>query len=280
LTEYKRLICDCIADRHVHPDYSFDAEGSLDDYCQMAMNIGLLEICFTTHYDADPARLDHEGYMVISGNREKLSGESVKHYLNEIRRAHEQYGPLGVMVRGGFEFGYFDGCEKIIAPLKEKFDFDLSLGAVHGFDDKCILLPDEARRAFAKYSLEAMANRYFEELDKCAATGLFDVLAHIDIYRRYGLEYYGDEIMTVHRGRIEKVFETMARKGVGFEVNTSAIRHGHHEYYPNMDIVNMAREAGVQLVSLGSDAHCPKDLALDFDAASAVAYELIPYVDE
>jgi histidinol-phosphatase (PHP family) len=72
----------------------------------------------------------------------------------------------------------------------------------------------------------------------------------------------------------------MIRNNVGYEINTSAIRHGHAEYYPNMDIVNMARAAGVRLIALGSDAHHPDQLALDFDAASAVAYELVPYVDE
>jgi len=87
-------------------------------------------------------------------------------------------------------------------------------------------------------------------------------------------------VMTIHRGRIEKLFETMGRHGVGFELNTSAMRHGHVEYYPNMEIVNMARRAEVPLIALGSDAHHPDQLALDFDAASAVAYELMPYVDE
>jgi histidinol-phosphatase (PHP family) len=86
--------------------------------------------------------------------------------------------------------------------------------------------------------------------------------------------------MTIHQGRIEKVFETMNKNQVGFELNTSAIRHGQFEYYPNMDIVNMARAAGTRLMALGSDAHRPADLALDFDAAAAVAYELVPYVDE
>ena len=72
----------------------------------------------------------------------------------------------------------------------------------------------------------------------------------------------------------------MKKHGVGYEVNTSAIRHGLPEYYPSMEIVNMARAAGVDLITLGSDAHRPEDVGLDFSAATAVAYELFPYVDE
>jgi histidinol-phosphatase (PHP family) len=280
LTEYHKLFCDAVADQHVHPDYSFDAEGSIDDYCRMALNIGLKEICFTTHYDADPARLDHEGYMMIKGNREAFSDDSVAHYLKDIKRARDEFWEIGVQVRGGFEFGFFPGCEKMIGELKNKFNIEYSLGAVHSIDGLCMCMKDDAEKLFAKYTLPQLADRYYEILDQCAAGGVFDCLAHIEVYRRYGQAYYGEEVLTIHRGRIEKLFETMNRHGVGFELNTSAIRHGLSEYYPNMEIVNMARGAGTRLMALGSDAHRPDQLALDFDAATAVAYELIPYVDE
>jgi histidinol-phosphatase (PHP family) len=276
----ERLVCDAVSDHHVHCNYSFDAEGSIDQYCQRAMRIGLLEICFTSHYDADPERIDHEGYMVINGQREPLSDDAIKAYLDDLKRAYREYGPAGVMVKSGLEFGYFDGCEKPISELLARFPLDYRLGAVHSIDGYCICCKDDAQKVFAKYTLEQLADKYFATLDKCAATGLFHCLAHIDIYRRYGLEYYGDEVMTIHRGRIEKVFETMRKNHVGYELNTSAIRHGLAEYYPCMDIVNLARETSTPMVAIGSDAHRPDQLALDFDPASAVAYELIPYTDE
>jgi histidinol-phosphatase (PHP family) len=269
-----------VADSHVHPNYSFDAEGSLDDYCRAAYEIGLKEICFTTHFDADPGRIEHEGFMVIDGRNEKLTDDCIRHYLDDIKRAYEEYGRMGVTVRGGMEFGFFPGCEKLIADLQSRFELEYCLGAIHSVDNLCLCYKEEAKKLFSKYTLPQLADRYFETLDQCAATGLFDCLAHLDIYRRYGLEYYGDEIMTIHQGRIEKLFETMNMHDVGYELNTSAIRHGHNEYYPCMDIVNMARRAGTRLTALGSDAHNPGDLALDFDAATAVAYELVPYVDE
>jgi histidinol-phosphatase (PHP family) len=276
----KRLICDCVADKHIHPDYSFDAEGSIDDYCRAAVGIGLLEICFTPHFDADPARIDHEGYMIIDGRKTALSEDAVRHYMDNVRRAFSEYGQMGLTVSGGLEFGYFPGCEKLISELQSKIELDWNLGAVHSVDDLCLCEKEDAKKLFAKYTLEQLADRYFETLDRCVATGLFNCLAHLDIYRRFGLEYYGEEVMTIHRGRIEKLFETMNKYHVGYELNTSAIRHGHFEYYPHMEIINMARAAGTPLISLGSDAHRPGQLALDFDAAAAVAYELIPYVDE
>jgi len=269
-----------VADFHIHPNYSIDARGSLDDYCEMAMRRGLSEICFTTHYDSDPARLEQEGLMVIEGRREKISDETLSVYFKDIARVHHEYGQFGFMVRGGLEFGFYEGCGEHIAGIKGRFPVHYCLGAVHSIGDACVCCKDESRRLFESMTLDRLADTYFDQLDKCAATGLFDSLAHIDVYRRYGLAYYGEAINTIHRGRIEKVFETMKAHDVGYEVNTSAIRHGHFEYYPGMEIINMARAAGVRIIALGSDAHCPEQMALDFDAAVAVAYDLFPYVDE
>jgi histidinol-phosphatase (PHP family) len=268
-----------LADCHVHPAYSIDAKGTLDEYCRAALDLGLGEICFTTHYDADPTRMEREGVIVIDGRPEKLTDQAVKHYFDDVARVHEEYG-AGLIVRAGMEFGYFPGCEPLIADVQGKFPLSYRLGAVHQVGDLCVCCREEAPRLYASLTLTQLADRYFELLDRCAATGLFDCLAHIDVYRRYGLAHYGPEIDTIHRGRIEKVFETMLQHQVGFELNTSGIRHGIGDYYPAMEIINLSREMGVPLMSMGSDAHHPSQLALDFDAAAATAYELTPYVDE
>ncbi len=280
MSEIVRFEGDAIGDFHIHPDYSVDAKGSIDDYCRRAFDIGLSEICFTTHYDADPTRMDFEGAMVVNGRREKISDDAVGQYINDLVRAHEEYGRIGLVVRTGMEFGYFPECGTEISRLLNKFPLEYRLGAVHTVGDNCICCKDEAPKLFARLTLTQLADRYFELLDTCAATGLFDCLAHIDAYRRYGLAYYGEEVLTIHRGRIEKLFETMKANEVGYELNTSAIRHGHSEYYPAMEIVNLARAAGVQLIALGSDAHNPDQMALDFETAATVAYELFPYIDE
>ena len=267
------------ADFHIHPGYSVDAEGSLDDFCEAALRAYVLEVCFTTHYDADPARPD-EAIIVIDGRREQLSKEAIDHYLRDIGRVYSQYGQFGLTVRSGLEFGWFPGCEKPISDLLETFHLDFRLGAVHSIGEHCVCCRKEAPKLFAKLTLEQMADAYYARLHDCAASGLFDSLAHIDVYRRFGRSYYGEAIDTIHRGRIEKVFRVMKRNGTGLEINTSAIRHGLEQYYPSMEIINLARKKGVRIRSVGSDAHRPDQLALDFEAAAAIAYDVFPYVKE
>ncbi len=267
------------ADFHIHPDYSIDAKGSLEDYCMAALSKGVLEMCFTTHYDSDPRHPDN-ALIVVEGKTEKLSDDAIAHYIEHIGKMHEDYGNLGIMVRAGLEFGWYNGCEKEVDRIRKKFPLYFTLGGVHTINGECVCCKESAQRLFKTLTLDKLADLYFEKLLNCAKSGAVDCIAHLDIYRKYGLEYYGEEINRIHRGRIEKLFDVMKEKDVGYEINTSAIRHGHFEYYPTMEIVNLAREKGVMLRSVGSDAHEPSQLALDFETASPIAYELFPYVDE
>ncbi len=120
----------------------------------------------------------------------------------------------------------------------------------------------------------------FEDLIKSAECSLFNVIGHIDMYKKYGVPVYGDEIANIHEGRLDKLFQVMSKNGCGLEINTASIRKGFTEYYPSMAIINAARPAGVRIVAVGSDAHRPDEIACDFEGAMAVAYELLPYRGE
>jgi histidinol-phosphatase (PHP family) len=269
-----------LADYHIHPDFSIDSVGSVDDYCRAALQKGLAEICFTTHYDSNPKDPVNERMMQVNGVRLPVSFDTVQRYIETVAEAAERYYPSGLQVRCGIEVGYYRGCEKHIAELFDKFHFDYKLGSIHDVDDICLCCQHRFEKCFSRYNVEEMADKYFGLMHDAAKSRLFDAIAHIDVYKKYGLGFYGDSILTVHRGRIEPVFEVMAENGVGIEINTSALRKGHPEYYPSMEIVNLARSMGVAIVAIGSDAHTPDDVGFDFESAASIAYELFPYCDE
>lgn len=267
-----------LADYHIHPDFSFDAIGSVDDYCKAAIEKDLSEICFTTHYDTGPAIPEKERMIRINGRMLPHSIENIGFYVDAVSRARETYYPP--LVRCGIEVGYYPGCEEEIGELFRKYSFHYKLGAVHDVGDINICYRDQMEACSSRVKLEDLADEYFSLVKQAVESGLFDAIAHMDIYKRYGLTTYGDDILRIHRGRIEPVFEAMVDADVGLEINTSSLRKGHKEYYPSMEIVNMARKAGVQIVAIGSDAHRPDDLAFDFELAASLAYELFPYCGE
>jgi len=267
-------------DYHIHPDFSFDSNGSIDDFCRAAIARGLTEICFTTHYDTDPVIPERHRTMKIDGNAVPVNIENMKAYVDAVREAHNRYYGMGLMVRCGIEIGYYEGCEEETEELFKTYDFHYKLGSVHVVDGIDICNEGAMKNAPQKHTLDKFADLAFEMLTKSSDSGLFDALGHLDMYKKFGTKYYGDDIGQIHRGRIDRLFESMLRTSTGLEINTSALRRGHSEYYPSMEIINLARKAGVLITSIGSDAHRPEEVAYDFDAASAVAYELMPYCDE
>lgn len=269
-----------LADYHVHPDFSFDARGTVDEYCQAALKKGLVEICFTSHFDTNPMLRDEEKMIRIDGELMPFTVGKLRHYAEMVRQAHEKYFPRGLAVKCGLEAGYYPGCESLLKEYFEAIEFDYRLGAIHEVGQIELCYEKSMDKYCPEMSVEELVGKYFELVAAACRSGYFDAIAHFDLYKRFGRKYYGDKTATVHRELIGPVFEAMVESETGLELNTSALRKGMDEYYPSMDIVNMARSAGVRIVAMGSDAHRPEEVGYDLEGAATIAHELFPYCDE
>jgi histidinol-phosphatase (PHP family) len=262
------------SDYHVHPDYSLDASGTIDQYCQRALELGLKEICFTTHYDTDPVRKDEDPFMRINGKIVPLDKENVKRYIEDVRRANEVYSPIGLSVKAGLEVDYAPDMEKRLRKDLAAFDLDYILGAVHCLDHIAISSSKEAESYFRTKSLKELCREYYKVLGKAGESGLFDAIAHLDVYRKYGLAFYGEEILTAHRGLVEPVLELMVETDVGLEINTGLLRKGHKEFSPSLEILNLALKMNVKIIAFGSDAHKVAHLGKDIKEAYLLVEKL------
>lgn len=243
------------ADYHIHPDYSKDASGSIDDYCRRALELELSEICFTTHYDRDPLRQEIDPFMRVNGDVVSTSKEAVNRYIEDIRQANDKYRGQGLRVKAGLEVDYAPHYESILREELADYDLDYILGAIHCVDHIAITSSEEAPGCFEHRSMESLVAQYYDFVKRAVESGLFDVIAHLDIYKKYGLGFYGEEILTAHRGLVEPILEIMAKNNVGLEINTGVLRRGHSDASPGLEIVEMALSRGVKIVAIGSDAH-------------------------
>jgi histidinol-phosphatase (PHP family) len=255
------------SDYHVHPDYSLDASGTIDQYCQRALELGLKEICFTTHYDTDPLRKDEDPFMRIDGKIVPLNEENVKIYIEDVRRANKIYRPMGLSVKAGLEVDYAPHIEESLRKNLAAFDLDYVLGAVHCLDHIAISASKEAESYFKRKSIKELCQEYYKILSKTIESRLFDAIAHLDIYRKYGLAFYGEKILTAHRGLVEPVLKLMMENDVGMEINTALFRKGHDEFSPSLEILNSALRANVKIAAFGSDAHKVAHLGKDIKEA-------------
>ncbi|MCP4685358.1 MAG: histidinol-phosphatase HisJ family protein [bacterium] len=265
------LFLDGLADYHCHCDYSIDATGSIDEYCRVALARGLVELCFTTHYDANATSGDGASFIKVKGKDQPANPDNLAPYVEEVLEAHDRYYPLGLSVKLGLEFGWYAGCEEEVAQLRGRYPFEYFLCGIHELENICFCCHDRFEACFSRFSVEEAVDKYAAEVAAAAETGLFNTIAHLDYLRKYGQNFYGPQIDDLFLSRgTESVFNALKRTGTALEVNTAGMRRQPADYFPRVKLLNQARRAGVDIRYLGSDAHRPEDVGYDFDAAASL----------
>lgn len=252
-------------DYHIHPDYSSDAQGKIADFCQSALKCDIKELCFTTHYEPDPIRAEIE-QVIVAGQPMSVDSAWVNFYLNEIDEARSAFPEL--TIRAGVEIGYEMGMEGKIADFLGRYQFDYVLGAIHCLDHIAITSAQELtefREWLKPRGAGFIAQRYFDYVRAAVGSKLFDCLAHLDIWRKYILPEVGDVFLAEIEYKIKPMLEHIAQSGTGLEINSSALRRGEKEPYPESKIIAQAIAVGIDLFTVGSDAHRAADLGKGID---------------
>lgn len=256
-----------LSDFHVHPDFSVDAVGTVEEYCERALKLGLGAICFTTHYDYNPLKDKDSGLWKYRGSQVGLTDDIVRIYLEEIERAKDKFKSDGLSVYRGIEIDYTPDAEVEAARLRSKFQFDFVIGSVHILNGFAISEAEEAEEYFSRKSIEQMSVEYFSLLESAARCKSFDALGHLDYYARYARKFYGDEIDRVDLDKFSPVFEILKTNGTGIEINTSPYKRGEADFHPSIRILDRAIESGVKISSIGSDCHRPDHLGIGINDA-------------
>jgi histidinol-phosphatase (PHP family) len=116
---------------------------------------------------------------------------------------------------------------------------------------------------------------YFRLWMDAANTGLFDVMAHPDLVKKFGHfpSFEPDELFS-------ECARTAADVGVKIEVSTAGLRKPVGEMYPGRQLLSAFRSAGV-VATVGSDAHAPDEVGYRIDAAydalRAVGYRSVAF---
>lgn len=244
-------------DYHIHPDYSIDAKGSIDEYCRAAIQKGLREIAFTTHVDTDPATND----CIISVRGKLVDVRShvwIEDYENSIRMASEKYSEQGLIVLMGAELDIYPDVTNNLPESFLSTEWDLVIGSMHLIDHLAISKMTDAKEIYSRYDLEDLGNLYYSLLKDTVETSMVNVIGHIDLYRRYGEDYYGEKIHDLWEPHIDALATKMMKYDVGFEINTSSWRKGQREPHPSKELMKSLVGRGVDIVTIGSDAHQPQ----------------------
>ena len=117
--------------------------------------------------------------------------------------------------------------------------------------------------------------RYYENMFECVNTiNNFDVYGHLDYITRYIPEKYGkisyDELTPFDL--VQEILKKLIYNGKGIELNTAGWRKGDSPN-PASFILKEYKRLGVDLITVGSDAHKSEHIAYEIKKAHALLAE-------
>lgn len=244
------------ADFHLHSSHSGDSDAPMDEMVRRGLELGLDTMCFTEHHDIDfpgTAEMPEETFLLNTDS-----------YLYDLARLKEEYkGKLNLLF--GVELGLQPQSFRQTSVYAKSYEFDFIIGSSHLCHGRDPYYPD----FYAGRSEEAAYREYFESiLENVKKFTCFDVYGHLDYVVRYGPNRDREYSYDKYRDLIDEILRTLIEREKGIEINTGGLRDGLRELHPCMDILKRYRELGGEIVTIGSDAHSPKDIASCFDRAA------------
>jgi histidinol-phosphatase (PHP family) len=253
---------------HVHSTCSGDGASTIADYARRARALGLTEVGFCEHADFDPRDRSYD-FLNVARYDEEIAAASL--------------GPGGVRLRKGVEITYQAGLQQEITSWLSRCSWDYVVASVHLVDYRdgwAIVSEPQAIESYFKDHEQRQAYApYFEELERAAKSGLGDVLGHLDLVKRYGVDHYGPFEPAAFAAEIRAVLQTAIDRGVGLEINTSGLRQAPGEPYPALTVLRWYRQLGGEILTIGSDAHHADQLGAGvteaLDLAKAAGFKAV-----
>jgi histidinol-phosphatase (PHP family) len=239
-------------DTHIHTARCGHATGRDDELVEAAIARGLAAIALTDHAPF---------YWLPREERDPglaMAFEELPRYVEDVLALKERYrGRIEVLV--GVEADYVAGREEVLVRLLEAYPFDVVLGSVHFLDGWLVDAPTSlARLSQGQDEVDKIWVRYAELLIAAAKSGLFDVLAHLDLPKKFG-----HRASRPFAGCQEDVVKAVAASSCAVELSSAGRRRPMGEDYPAPDLFRELASAGVPFV-LASDAHAPTEVGFAF----------------
>lgn len=245
-------------DCHTHTEISPDSDAKLSDMLASAQNAGLAAYAVTDHIEL--CRWYPQGYYKSKPRNE----EDFYDYAQRWERSMEQNSlakclcPAGMHFVCGIELGEPDADFGLAESLYKDKRLDFTIASLHELQGKL----DFYFLDYARENVEALLERYFHDLLAIAKHGWYDVLGHITYPLRYIEGDAGIPVdMAKYRDCIAEIFKVAIAEGKGIELNTSGYRQTYGKPFPDAELLRLYKDLGGKILSLGSDAHKPADVA-------------------
>jgi histidinol-phosphatase (PHP family) len=243
------------ADYHMHTPLCRHATGEPVEYAAQAVRLGFTEIGFSDH--SPMAEDNFDDWRMRNGQLDEYVSK-----VREAQRAHPQ-----LSIRLALEVDYLPDREDWITALATRHPWDYFIGSVHYVSGGWDIDSPFKRELWERCDVDAVWTEYFKRLTQAAASGLFEIIGHADLPKKFGHHPKRDITPLV-----SEFLDACKSTDTAIELNTAGLRKDCREIYPSKAILEMAHTKGVA-ITFGSDAHAPGEVGADFAKAIALARE-------
>ncbi|AIQ21536.1 histidinol-phosphatase HisJ [Paenibacillus sp. FSL H7-0737] len=238
-------------DYHTHHERCGHAVGKLEEYVQRGIQLGLQQLGLSDHLPlihVDPASYYPEMAMPMA---------ELPRYVEECLTLKERYRGV-IDLRVGLEADYIEGYEDQISEILTTYPWDYLIGSVHFLGEWDITDYRQVDGWEGKDELEVY-RLYYDAVKKSALSGLYDIIGHMDVIKRFGYGPQTPEGKAEVRTLELETLKVIADSGIAMELNASGLTKPCAKMFPAEHLLQEAFKLSIPL-TLGSDAHDPAKL--------------------
>jgi len=262
-------------DCHTHTNNSPDAKSNPIDMVKQGIQLGLDVMAITDHCEVNMwypkdhyiRTFDYDNYNYKECFEKSLTDSlSLKNQFKD-----------DITILCGVELGQacmdYNLAEKIISDNR----LDFIIGSVHQIDG----FPDFFIIDYSKVNINSLLKGYFLTVLKLCKWGKFDILGHLTYPLRYIYEKGYSVDLKEFEPNIKEILQTVIDKNIGIEVNSSGLRQKCGMSFPTKEYVQMYKDLGGTIISVGSDAHATDQLGKNIqdciDMIKSCGFEYLTY---
>jgi histidinol-phosphatase (PHP family) len=240
------------SDYHVHSNFSFDSDETLENIIEKAVSLKMPQVAITDHYDID---------WPVPG---EIPSFNIYNYSSLINAMREKYADKIHIIKG-IELGLMESTGDKCRNLINYFPFDFVIGSCHIVDNMDPYYSQfwENRKDRAAFEL------YFDTLlASLKSFNGIDALGHMDYIVRYSPNKDSNYSVSDYSDIIDTILIYIISHDIKLEINTSNYANGFNFPNPHTDIIRRYKELGGTYVTIGSDSHTASTLGYEFHRAA------------
>lgn len=245
-------------DLHIHSQYSMDSTEDMEKTVIKAIEKNVKAMCFTDHVDYDSSS---DGIDFVF---------RVSDYFRDINKVKYKY-KKDIEILAGVEIGIQPHLYDRYNSFLDNNMFDFVLMSIHSVEKQDIYLDSFTKDRDPE---EAILEYYNDMLTCVREYSNFDILGHIDYIDRYFASKEDIPGFDVYKDIVEEILRIVIEKGKGIELNTSGFRKKLGYFHPKPAILEMYRELGGDIITIGSDAHTADAVASEYKAAEKMLKDM------